>query len=372
MLVPATVSPWDLWVLRGFDPQATQDDVQRLLSARRRQSEWEGDLFRRLLAGDTNPLRPGRRLLYEQPELATGLVLTMHMGPFQFVLEPFLAAGLNLHLLINADAARRLRPVAARLAAVLRHRGRISWHHADDPACVRALLRARRAGEPIVAFADGNQGRDGLAGTRRHGVPYALPGREIRVRTGLARFVCRTSCPVHPVSLRWSDDGRSIRWCAQPTQQWSRSDDPVAVTHRLFDWIFSEVRQDPAQWSYWPMLGEAADCFAPDPAHDPVPASLQDDYRRAFTMALTRAADTARVHLEVDAAVWPGDVLADLSHDHFYPAAGLDQADLDLLRDEAPTLARLQQLRGHEWVAEHALRLCLLGLARLSGRGARA
>lgn len=372
MLAPATVSPWDLWILRGFDPAATHHDVQRLLAARRRQNDWESRLFQRLLAGDTTPLRPGRRLLHERPELASGLILTMHMGPFQFVLEPFLAAGHHLHLLINADAARRLRPVAARLAGALRHRGRLSWHHAEDPHCARALLRARRAGQPILAFADGNQGRDGLAGTRRHGVPYDLPGRQIRVRTGLARFVCRTGCPVHPVSLRWSGDGRTVLWHPQPTQQWGRDDDPVGVTHRIFDWIFNEVRQDPAQWSYWPMLGEAAHCFAPDPHAAPVPQVLQDDYRRAFALALARAADTARVHLEVEAEVWPGDVLADLSHDHFYPAAGLEQADLDLLRDEAPTLSRLRQLKGSDWVAEQALRLCLLGVARLAGRGAAA
>ncbi|MEZ4386281.1 MAG: hypothetical protein R3D98_01635 [Candidatus Krumholzibacteriia bacterium] len=367
MIVSETVSPWDLWILRGFDPTATEADVVRLTAARRLQSRWESALFQRILAGDVSPLLAGRRLLAARPELTSGVILTMHLGPFQFVLEPFVAAGLRLHLLINQDAARRLRPVAARLAEALRHRGELVWHHADDPACVRGLLRALRSGEPILAFADGNQGRDGLAGTRRHGAPYELPGREIRVRTGLARFVCRTGCPVHPLSVRWSDDGREVLWRTRPGQQWSPGDDPLAVTRRLFDWVFAEVAAAPAQWSYWPMLGETAGCFADQASQAAVPMSLHADYRRAFTLALARAADTARVHLDAELAVWPGDVLVDLSRDHFYAAAGLVADDLALFGDRPPTLASLVNARGAAWVTEHVLRLCLLGLAHLSG-----
>lgn len=367
MIAPAAVSPWDLWILQGLDPMATAEDVTRIIEARHVQNRWEAEFFQRLLAGDTVPLAPGRRLLRDRPELTTGLIVTMHLGPFQFVLEPFLAAGLRLHLLINADAARRLRPVAERLGAALHHRGQVVWHLADDPACGRALLRALRSAEPIVAFADGNQGRDGLAGTRRHGVPYRLPGREIRVRTGLARFACRTGCAVHPLSLRWSPDGRQIVWRDQPTQRWSHQDDPVAVAHRLFDWVFAEVADAPTQWNYWPMLGEAAGCFADVAARDEIPAGLHDDYRRAFLLALARAADTSRVHLDAELAVWPGDVLADLTHDHFFAAAGLIPADIELWDDGPPTLADLLAARGGDWVSDHVLRLCLLGLAHLSG-----
>lgn len=367
MIAPAAVSPWDLWILQGLDPTATAEDVTRIIEARHVQNRWEAAFFQRLLAGDTTPLAPGRRLLRERPELTAGLVVTMHLGPFQFVLEPFLAAGLRLHLLINADAARRLRPVADRLATALHHRGEVVWHLADDPDCGRALLRALRSAEPILAFVDGNQGRDGLVGTRRHGVPYRLPGREIRVRTGLARFACRTGCAVHPLCVRWSADGRQIVWRDQPSQHWRADDDPGAVTRRLFDWVFSEVAASPTQWNYWPMLGEAAGCFADLAAHDAVPAGLHDDYRRAFILALTRAADTARVHLDTDLAVWPGDVLADLTHDHFFAAEGLTAADLDLWGDQPPTLADLTAARGGDWVAEHVLRLCLLGLAHLGG-----
>jgi hypothetical protein len=172
---------------------------------------------------------------------------------------------------------------------------------------------------------------------------------------------------VHPVSVRWSDDGRGIVWRDQPTQRWRDGDDPVKVTHRLFDWVFSEVQAAPAQWSYWPMLGESAGCFADDAARDAVPVALHDDYRRAFALALARAADTARVHLDADLVVWPGEVLADLTHDHFFAAAGLSPDDFQLWRDGPPTLAGLVAARGADWVTGHVLRLCLLGLAHLSG-----
>lgn len=359
----ATATPWELWVLRGFDPTATADDVQRLIEVRGRHNAWERALFRRLLDGDVKPLQPGRELLAGRPDLAAGLVVTMHLGPFQFVLEPFVAAGLDLHVLLNADTARRLRPVAERLGRALHHQGRIHWHAVEDPACARDLLRAIRSSEPVLAFADGNQG------TRDAGVSYQLPGREIRVRTGLARLICRLECPVHPVCVRWSPDGRSVVWRPQPTQRWSRGDDPAAVTHRLYDWVFAEVGAAPAEWSYWPMLGEAAGCFARGYCEREVPAGLHADFRRAFLVALARASGTIQVELEVELAVWPGDTLADLTNDRFFVADSLQECDLDLLRGDPPTLAALVAARGRTWVANHVLRLCLLGIARLRGDG---
>lgn len=362
-----TVSPWDLWVLRAIDPTATADDVRRLIAARHRHNAAEEQLFARLLQGDVRPLAPGRAWLAGHPEARRGLVLTMHLGPFQLVLEPFVAAGLRLHVLLNADAARRLRPIADRLATALGHRGEVVWHVADDPRCGRGLLRALRDEEPVLAFADGNQGRDGLAGTRRHGVAYALPGREIRVRTGLARLACRTGCPVHPVAVRWSPGGRCIEWRPRPLQRWRTSDDPQAVTRGLMDWVFAEISAAPSQWSYWPMLGEVASGFATEQVGDDVPSALHDDYRRAFAAAIDRAAATVSVELEHALEIWPGDLLVDTTADRFYDAAGLTSADLALMNSRPPTLDSLVAARGRRWVDVHVLRLCLLGLARLRG-----
>jgi len=71
--------------------------------------------------------------------------------------------------------------------------------------------------------------------------------------------------------------------------------------------------------------------------------------------------------LEKDVEVWPGDVLADLSEDRFYTAAGMQDTDLDPLRSGHPTLAELNDFHGEAWVRFHGLRLCLLGMARLGG-----
>ncbi|MBU2503256.1 hypothetical protein KJ682_18150, partial [bacterium] len=63
--------------------------------------------------------------------------------------------------------------------------------------------------------------------------------------------------------------------------------------------------------------------------------------------------------------VWREAFLADLSADRFYPAAGLRDQDLEILRTGRPTLAELSEYHGRAWVGFHGLRLCLLGMARL-------
>ncbi|HOX24508.1 MAG TPA: hypothetical protein PLL30_01965 [Candidatus Krumholzibacteria bacterium] len=365
------VHPWDLWVLHAIDPLAGPDQVRELREARARHYVRERAIVARLLAGDRTPLAGGHRMLTDAPELRQGLVLTLHLGPYQLVLEPFLAAGLVLTLLVNAAAERHLRATSEDLRARLGLPGELRWVVAEAPDAGRQLLRALRGDGPVLAFADGNQGRGGLAETRRRGIPYRLPGREIRVRTGLARLICRTECPVHPVAVRWDEDGRSVAWRRQPTQRWTRRDDPDEVTRLLFDWVFHEIRQTPNEWSYWQMLVETAACFATEPAGGDA-AGLRDHDRRAFETCLARAAKTVRVELDAEVAVWPGGILVDSTDDRFFDAAGLRDQDLEPLRAGRPTLAELTDDHGREWVERHVLRLCLLGLARLSGETARA
>jgi hypothetical protein len=98
-----------------------------------------------------------------------------------------------------------------------------------------------------------------------------------------------------------------------------------------------------------------------------VPEILRADFQRSFLICLDRTPATARLVLQRQAEVWPGGVLADLSEDLFYPAAGLQDSDLDILRREKPTLEHLCREHGRAWVEFHGLRLCLLGLARLGG-----
>jgi hypothetical protein len=126
--------------------------------------------------------------------------------------------------------------------------------------------------------------------------------------------------------------------------------------------------QRPDQWQYWAMLKESCACFAAaGPGSPGVPTGLRDDLRRAFLTCLERSPATVRLVLEKSVAVWPGQVLADLSEDRFYPAAGLRDEDLEPLRSGRPTLADLREHHGESWVRFHGLRLCLLGMVRLGG-----
>ncbi len=116
------------------------------------------------------------------------------------------------------------------------------------------------------------------------------------------------------------------------------------------------------------MLKDSSACFATTGLDEPrVPQGLRDDFRRAFEACLERSPQTVKLILEKEVEVWPGDVLADLSEDRFYPAAGLGDGDLEMLRSGTPTLAEMTARHGLAWVRFHGLRLCLLGMARLGG-----
>jgi lauroyl/myristoyl acyltransferase len=367
----AGAEQWALWTLRALVPQADPAALQALREQQRRLRDLEVTAMRRLAAGDRRLLEPGRRLLAEAPELRGGLILTIHSGPYQLVLEPFLAAGLPLTVLLNEAARRALAPRAAAMRAHLGHTGEVTWASLGDRNCARLAVAAIRRGEPVLAFADGNQGEDGFAGTRAHGTPYQLPGREIRLRPGLARLACRLECPVHPLAARWTAAG-GVTWRRAASQRWCRQDDPRLVAALIMDWVVAEITDAPEQWTYWTMVAETSVAFAPGLATAAVPAALHDDYQHAFAACLARAAATVRVELDHELEVWPGDVLVDHTDDRFYAARGLAEPDLASLRGPAPTLAALVGLRGEAWVRTHVLRLCLLGLARLGWESAHA
>lgn len=395
-MIDATVSDhWDLWLLRALRPTATAADLDALLRAR---LDWYARLRglpQRLLEGDRDLVAPGRELLAADPALRSGVLLTLHMGPYPCVLEPFLAAGLAVTVVASERCCARWRPMASELSHRLGYRGRIDWLvPSGDAASMgpigRRLRQAVEAGGLVVLFADGfgpgalpldaiaSYGAASMTATRRaagRSISYSLPGREVRVPLALARWLCKEELPVHPVSVRWSKDGRDVLWRRQATQRWSARHDSRTVAQLLHDWIFHEVVAEPAQWSGWSMLVPAvlASAGSGDAGgrrdRDAVPAGLQEDYRRALQVCLDRAAATVRVELEAELAVWPGSILADLTHDRFYTAAGLREQDLAVLRAGIQTLAELDSSHGRAWVEKHVLRLCLLGVARLRTTG---
>ena len=358
---------WELWNIRALWPEA---DLEFLARIKRRQDRWlarEREALACLWAGDQELLAPGRSFLAEHPELRSGVILSLHIGGYQWLAEPFMQAGVDVACLLNESARKTFQgPIEA-----LRRRfglpGQVEWIAVGESSFVKDLMKAVRAGKPVFVFLDGNSGSQGMAETRDRGMAYHLPGREIRVRTGLARLFCRLECPVHPVLAPWDERGFP-RWQKEPTQRWHRSDNPEDVTRRLFDWAFQEIKLRPEQWQFWAMLRESSACFARGSLDQgTVPEALRRDFGRSFQICVDRAPQTARLILEHEARVWPGDVLADLTDDRFYPAAGLRDQDLDILRENHPTLSRLCQEHGQAWVEFHGLRLCLLGLARLGG-----
>jgi hypothetical protein len=355
---------WDLWNFRALFPGA---GAAELLAVKREQDAIlarEREALARLWSGDQDLLSPGHTFLEARPALAGGITVSLHTGPYQLLAEPWLAAGHDPLVLLNQRALPRFRGAVEPLSKRLRHPGTLGWAAVGEPGFMRAVVTAVRGGRPVLAYLDGNSGDDGAAGTRERGLRYALPGREILVRTGLARLACRLGCPLHRVALRW-DEGR-VAWDDAPSLAVGPGDDPDAVTRALFDWAFAVIGLRPAQWQYWAMLRESSACFtAARLEQPPLPPALRGDSRQAFAACCTYAPNTARLVLEHRVEVWGGEVLADLTTDRFFPAAGLSDGDLEILRCGQPTLHELREHHGDAWLRFHGLRLCLLGAARL-------
>jgi hypothetical protein len=357
---------WDLWNFRTLFPDAGGDE---LLAVKREQDAIlarEREALARLWSGDQVLLSPGRDYLAARPELATGITVSLHTGPYQLLAEPWLDAGLEPLILLNQRALPRFREAVEPLSRRLGHSRRVGWAAVGEPGFMRAVMTAARDGRPVLAYLDGNSGEDGATGTRERGLRYELPGRAILVRTGLARLACRLGCPLHRVALRW-DAGR-VAWDGAPSLAPGLRDDPDAVTRELFDWAFGVIRARPAQWQYWAMLRESSACFTAARLDDSRPSPvLLDETRSAFLACCDRASGSVRLVLDHEIEVWSGDVLADLTTDRFYPAAGLAEEDLTILRVGQPTLGELREHHGDTWLRFHGLRLCLLGMARLGG-----
>ena len=116
------------------------------------------------------------------------------------------------------------------------------------------------------------------------------------------------------------------------------------------------------------MIKESSACFSSARLDEPgIPKGLRDDFQMAWWACLDRSPQTVRLTMEREVEVWAGDVLVDLTDDRFFPAEGMTDTDLDILRQSSPTLAELMETHGRSWVQYHGLRLCLLGLARLGG-----
>ena len=358
---------WELWNIRAFWPSAGPEDLERVREGRKRILAKEREAFAGLWSGNREILAPGHRFFIDHPELRTGVTISLHQGPYKLLPELFLDQGISPVVLVNDAALEKMRPDIETMAGKLGLRTPIDWIAVGAARFAMDLIRKAKDGRPIIVYFDGNSGDDGYIGTRDQGLPYHLAGREIRIRTGLARLVCRLGLPVHMVSVHWDDQFGPV-WRKEPSQCWDRGADPDHVTRLMADWIFGEVHDHPEQWHFWSMLKESSACFSSTRLTDSrVPEGLRRDYQDAFLTCCERSPKTARLILQSEAAVWPGGVLADLTDDRFFASAGLRDEDLDPLRQGEPTLAELEDIHGRAWVRFHGLRLCLLGMARLGG-----
>ncbi len=358
---------WELWNLRALLPRADRQDLAVLKAKRQRIEGFESRVFNDLMAGSVEPFAPGRRFLADNPAVASGLIVTMHMGPYQFLIEPFLHAGIRPAVLLNEQAHSLLRARAERLQELLRLAGQLEWLPITSRTFVRRMIGVLRDGRPLVVFLDGNSGLGGSKQTRNQGMIYNLPGRDIRVRTGLGRLIHRLDCPVHGMVVRWDDKG-GITWHAELGRTWDVGDGPEAITRGLYDWGFGHVLAAPEQWGYWDMLRRSYACFSAHSfATGRMPPSLRKDFQRAFDICLKRSPGTVRVELTKEVEIWPGDVLANLSDDCFHAAEGLRGEELLAFQGGRSCLADLCRHYGEDWVRFHVQRLCLLDVAQLRG-----
>lgn len=346
---------WDLWNLKALFPEWGDQERTSLLRAGAALDARQQELF-----GDPRTARKrfapaAEKVLQDHPDLAAGLTISLHLGPYSLAPVPWLLAGHDVRVLVNRASLVEIKPIYEAVQKLLALPGRVIWVPIEGRGFALHLWRALRRSQAVFAFLDGNDGLDGSEGTLREGLLYHLPGRAIRVRTGLARLALRLDCPVHSLVTVWDAAGE-FRWQRGPTWRWTRDTTPAAATRDLFDWGFGVIRSQPAQWRAWNMLTGVYDAYRPDQAGPAVPAGFRVPQD-------VLAPENRHVPLvwQREAAIWPGDMIADVARDCFYAAEGLQAAEVtDLAGRRAFSVAELEAWRGSAWVARHLPRLVAL------------
>jgi len=347
---------WDLWNLKTLFPDWGEPERERLLRTGASYDARQQALF-------ADPVKARRRfgaaaadVLREHPDLRSGLTISLHLGPYSLAPVPWLVAGHNVHVLVNRASLSEIRPIYDGLQAVLNLPGRVVWVPIEGRGFALRLWRALRRGQPVFAFLDGNDGLDGCEGTLREGIVHRLPGRDIRVRTGLARLALRLRCPVHSLVTVWDGKGE-FNWQRGPSWHWPSDTSAAAATDEMFAWGFGMIRRHPAQWRAWNMLTGVYDSFRNEPSEPGARTGFADP--REVLAAENR--DTPLVWRR-QAVVWPGDMLEDVTGNCFYAAEGFSSSDLAHLTGlKGFSPAELVRWQNRGWVARHLPRLVALG-----------
>ena len=377
----ATQLRWDLWNLRAICPSATPVDLERLQAESRRLDRLQERLLRDPDAAQRRFAPAARAFFAAHPAMHRGLLLSLHLGPYSLAPVPWLLAGCDVRVLVNRQSHQEIAPIYEVMQSRLRLPGRIHWSPITGRSFVVSLARTLRGGGLVLAYLDGNDGRGGLASTLAAGLRFELPGREIRVRTGLARLAIRLGCPVHGVVTCW-DHTDNLTWRRGPSWTWSRTTDPDRATCEIFTWGFDQIRQQPEQWRCWSILPSVYDalgrpsCDGPESGTGPaatdqsVATAGADAGRSTTTEAPPLSSDDQRrIRWRKPATLWPGNLLEDVSGSCFYDATGLTAQQLHALQAmPAPTVAELAARFGKDFVALHVRRLLALDFLGLEPR----
>lgn len=352
---------WDLWNLKTLFPHWGERELDSLLATGVRLDRRQDRLFADPVAAAKIHWPRAAQVMADHPDLANGLTISLHLGPYSLAPIPWLASGMNLHVLVNRASLAGIRPVYESIQRELGLPGAIRWISVEGDRFALKLWRALRRNEPVFAFLDGNDGLGGGEGTLRQGLVHHLPGRDIRVRTGLARLALRLKCPVHSVLTVWHE-ADSFDWVRGPTWRWPPGTSVSQATGDMYEWCFEVVRRHPAQWRAWNMLTSVYDSFGPDDG----PSS------EAVTTAAT-VGDAQRLDSPLEwrkeVSWWPGVMLEDVRAECFYDGCGMSRHDLKVLQQHS-TFTPREVLRwfGAAWLQLHLVRLVALGFVAFASR----
>jgi hypothetical protein len=336
---------WNLWNLKTLFPNYGPEDLATILAEGQSFDQRQANLFAQPQRALALLGKPATKFLNMNPELGKGLVISLHLGPYSLAPVPWLLSGRDVHVLVNRMSLAEIKPIYDGIQNHLSLPGKIIWVPIEGQHFALKIVRALRRGKTVFAFLDGNDGLGGSPETLREGMTYELPGRTIKVRTGLARLAARCNAPIHSIYTRWPDTG-DFTWERGPTWEPDQHLKPENTTKAMFDWAFGVVTKNPPQWKCWNMLTGVYTSFTNEANHAPLVAIPENSI----------------VKWTQRGKLWPGDMLEDLAGHCFYSAEGLTANDITRLKcpGGAP-VGDLKTALGEDWVARHLSRLKTLG-----------
>ncbi len=346
---------WRLWNLQALIPDATEATLKNI-EAKRDALALDGNHFVSS-EGIIRIMREAKQFVSKHPWLATGITVTMHIGPYAFVPGLHMLLGAKPVVLSNRQAKNEIESGIKTLRSLPGLDGDMQWITTDEKNFTMKIARQLKRNNPVIVYLDGNSGAGGITETRETGVSLELPGRTIRVRDGIARLAVRMELPIHGVVARWREDN-SIEWSIGFSQKWGKDTDPETVARTIYGWGFNEAIKTPEQWTLPAIINHSSECFRSEKLIEDI--GLEQKYQ-LFQQLLKNS--KTKVLLKPGVKLWGSGILADLSRQKFYSAEGLSDAALNLLKvPGGVSVSSLYDLFGSKWISFHGARLYMLGL----------